>query len=414
VSENPYTLHTLDNGLRVVIEQMPDVRSAAAGFLIRTGARDESSSLAGVSHFLEHMMFKGTARRSWRDITIDFDRMGSTYNAFTSEDRTVYYGWVRKDDIGRQIELLADMVRSILPPDEFDTEKKVILEEIAMAKDSLEHVAFEFLQEKVFTGHPLEWPILGYDQSVREMTRDQMWEYFQRRYAPDNVLLIVAGNVDPGEIIGLAEQHCGSWDPSGATTGRVPPMVHRGMHVLTLERFKQQVIALTFPSISACDARAETAAAAATILGGENSRFFWNIVQKGIAPRAGAYHLEYTDCGVMILFGACQPENAEQLLEAIKIEADRICTQRVEVQEVDRVKNKRRTSLAVEGEAPYYRLTQLMEDMEYRGAPRTVEQMLAEVDAITVDAVRDYFGEFPVNTDGHLTSVGPRRWPEVR
>ena len=413
MNANPYTLHTLENGLSVVIERMPDVRSAAAGFLVRTGARDEVPSLAGVSHFLEHMMFKGTAKRSWRDITIDFDRMGSTYNAFTSEDRTVYYGWVRKDDVGRQIELLADMIRSVLPAEEFETEKHVVLEEIAMAKDDLDHLAFDFLQTKVFAGHPLEWPILGYEQTVREMTRDQMREYFERRYAPDNMLLIVAGNVDPAEIISLTERYCGAWKPSGTTADRIPPTIHRGTHVLTLDRFKQQVIALTFPSVSARDARAETAAAAATILGGENSRFFWNIVQQGVAPRAGAYHLEYTDCGVLILFGVCQPENAERLLEAIRAEARCICSACVEVQEVDRVKNKRRTSLAVEGEAPYYRLTQLMEDMEYRGAPRTVEQMLAEVDAVTVGTVRDYFQDFPVNADGHLISVGPRHWPEV-
>ena len=101
---DPYTLHTLDNGLRIVIERMPDVRSAAAGFLVRTGARDEVAEAAGVSHFLEHMMFKGTAKRDWRQISVEFDQMGSLYNAFTSEDRTVYFGWVRKGDIAKQRE----------------------------------------------------------------------------------------------------------------------------------------------------------------------------------------------------------------------------------------------------------------------------------------------------------------------
>ena len=162
---NPYTTHTLDNGLEVVIEVMPDVRSAAAGFLSRTGARDETPERAGISHFLEHLMFKGTAKRSWREITIDFDRMGSTYNAFTSEDRTVYYGWVREGDIGPQIELLADMMRSKLPAEELEMEKKVVLEEIAMSKDQLEHVAYDFIEENVFAGHPPPWPILGYEKT---------------------------------------------------------------------------------------------------------------------------------------------------------------------------------------------------------------------------------------------------------
>ncbi len=412
-ADSPYTLHRLENGLQVVIEVMPGVRSAAAGFLVRTGARDEVPELAGVSHFLEHMMFKGTAKRTWQEITIDFDRMGSTYNAFTSEDRTFYYGWVPSAAIERQIELLADMMRAALPPDEFATEKNVILEEIAMSKDHLEHVMFDFLQEKVFAGHPLAWPVLGYDATVSALTRDQMWQYFQKRYAPDNMVFIVAGNVDPPRVIDYVESQCGRWKPSGAVHSRRPPVVHEGVDVLALDRFKQQVLALTFPSIAATDPNIETAAAAAAILGGENSRFFWNIVQKGIAPRAGAHHLDYADCGVMILFAACQPEQAEGALQALRTEARILCEGRVLDAEVERVKNKRRTTLAIEAEAPYYRLTQLIDDMEYHGRPRTVEESLAEVDAVTADSIQDYVQRCPLTVEAHLTSVGPRKFPDT-
>jgi predicted Zn-dependent peptidase len=401
----------LDNGLRIVIEHMPGVRSAAAGFLARTGARDEVPELAGVSHFLEHMMFKGTTKREWREITIDFDRMGSTYNAFTSEDRTFYYGWVRSADIEKQIELLADMMRSTLPAGEFDTEKKVILEEIAMSKDSLDHVMFDYLQEKVFAGHPLAWPILGYDHTVGALTRDRMWAYFELRYAPDNLVLIVAGSIDPSQIIDLAAKYCGDWKASGTVTERTVPTLHAGTDVLQVDRFKQQVVALTYPSVSGADERIETAEAAAHILGGENSRFFWNIVQKGLAPRAGAHHLDYTDCGAMILYAACQPDRAQAVLDAIRNEAKRICTDRVQEHEVNRVKNQRRTALAVEAEAPYHRLTQIIDDLEYQGAPRTIEQRLADVDAVSVKSIEDYLRSCPLTGPGHLTSVGPRNWP---
>lgn len=412
VTENLYTLHTLANGLQIVIERMPDVKSAAAGFLVRTGARDETPPLAGVSHFLEHMMFKGTAKRSWRDINVDFDVMGSTYNAFTSEDRTIYYGWVRKADIARQMELLADMMRSTLPEDEFRTEKNVILEEIAMSKDNLEHVTFDFLQEKVFAGHPLAWPILGYDQTVGALTRDQMWDYFQRNYAPDNMFLVVAGQVDPDEVIAEAEKLCGWWPPCGAGKMRAVPRVHEGTGVLVLPQFKQQVVALSFPSVGGAHPLAETASAAAAILGGEHSRIYWNIVQKGISSRAGAHHLAYTDCGLMLLFGSCEPDRVELLVQAIRAESDRIMNHPVEAHEVERVKAKRRTALAIEAEAPYYRLTQIMDDMEHYGAPRTVEQTLAEVDAITAVSISEYLAAFPIDRGGHLTSAGPRAWPE--
>lgn len=410
---NPYTRHTLSNGLQIVIERMPDVKSAAAGFLVRTGARDETRDLAGVSHFLEHMMFKGTAKRSWHEITVDFDLMGSSYNAFTSEDRTVYYGWVRKADIKKQLELLADMMRSTIPPDEFATEKNVILEEIAMAKDNIEHVTFDFLQEKVFAGHPLEWPILGYDETVKSMTRDQMWSYFRRRYAPDNMFLIVAGNVDPDDIIAEAQSLCGSWEPSGASLQRTVPAVRSGVSSLQVPQFKQQVVALSFTSIGARHRLAETASAAASILGGENSRFYWNIVQKGISPRAGVHHLAYTDCGLFLLFGACEPDRIEPLVAAMREEARQIVQAPVAAHEVDRVKNKRRTGLAVEAEAPYYRLTQIMEDLEHYGAPRTVEETLAEVDAVSSDSIAEYFAAFPIDSNEYLISVGPRIWPET-
>lgn len=413
MSKSPYTQHTLENGLRIVVEQMPGVKSAAAGFMVETGARNEVRRLAGVSHFLEHMMFKGTSKRTWRDITVAFDEMGSSYNAYTSEDRTVYYGWVREADLEPQIELLADMLRSTLPVEEFEMERNVILEEIAMSKDSLDHVTFDFLQEKVFAGHPLAWPVLGYDETVRGMQRDDMWDYFQQRYAPDNVTLIVTGRVNPQQVIDLAQKYCGHWAGSRNGEKVTAPKVGTGVATLPLDRFKQQVIAICYPAVSAQDARAETASAAASILGGANSRYYWNIMQTGIALRAGAFHLDYADSGLMILFGTCAPESAEQLTEALRSEAKQIAESPVATHELDRVKNKRRTGLAIEAEAPYHRLSQLMDDLQFRGGPRTVDQMLAEVDGITPESVLEYFREFPIRGEGFLVSVGPRAWPEV-
>ena len=411
MSNDPYTLHRLPNGLQVVIERMPGVRSVALGFLVRTGARDETPEQAGVSHFLEHMMFKGTKRRSWRDITIAFDDLGSTYNAYTSAERTFYYGWVPSAEVEAQLELLADMMQAELPPDEFDMEKSVVLEEIAMSKDHLEHRAVDFLQEKIFAGHPLSWPVLGYEHTVGPLTRDQMWDYFRRRYAPDNLTLIVAGNVDPAQMIELAQKHCGAWEPSGDDHKRQVPRPNSGTDVLQVERFKQQIVTLSFLSVSGADELAETAGALATIMGGDNSRFYWNICQTGISPRAGVFHLDYCDCGLMVMWGACQPENCERLLDTMRQEAALISRENVAAHELERVKNKRRTTLAVEAEAPYHRLTQLAEDMEYRGHPRSVEQMLEEVDAVSVDSIRAYLERYPIAEGGHLASVGPRTWP---
>lgn len=405
-----YTYHTLPNGLRIVIEEMPDVPSAAAGFLARTGARDETREVAGVSHFLEHMMFKGTPKRTWHEINSAFDAMGSTYNAFTSNDRTFYYGWVPRDCLREQIELLADMMRSTLPPSEFEMEKNVILEEIARSKDNLVSVAFDVLMEQAFAGHPLAWPVLGYEETIRSLRRDAMAEYFARRYAADNLILIVAGNVNPGEVIGWAEAFCGAWAPARDGAMRVAPELRNGSAGQTVSRFQQQVIMWAFPAPPGCVDDAELASATATILGGDNSRIFWNVVQKGLCPRAGAFHLDFSDAGLMILWAMCDPKHCEAAFSAIRGEAERMQSGGVTADEVARIRNKRLTSLAAEGEAPYDRLKLIMDDVDYRGRARTLEERLAVVDAIEPSTVGTYLARYPVTGEGFLVSVGPSDW----
>ncbi len=411
--EENFHVHRLDNGLRIVIEVMPHVRSAAAGFLARTGARDETRAIAGVSHYLEHMCFKGTPNRTWEQINIDFDEMGAAYNAFTSKQRTFYFGWVRAGDIENQMELLADMMRPALPPAEFDMEKNVILEEIAMANDRIEHLADDLLHEKVFANHPLSWPILGYEDTVRDLSHEGMREYFDRRYAADNLVLIVAGNVDPARIVETAEKLCGEWPSVGSANGRAGPSVRTGTAVRQVDRFKQQCIALVFETASALDRDDETAEATASILGGENSRVFWNVVQEGVSPRAGVYRMDYADCGLMILYGLCEPENCEKLAEALQREAAAMTTDGVQAHEVQRVRNRRRTSLAVEAEAPYYRLVQIMHDVDIHGRPRSVAERLERVDEVTVESIGALLSRFPITGDGYVISVGPRDWPPV-
>lgn len=409
----PFVVEQLSNGLTVVIEIMPHVQSAACGFLARTGARDDPPELAGVSHFLEHMMFKGTPRRAWEQVNIEFDEMGSYYNAYTSKDRTFYYGWVQSGDLDRQLDLIADMMRSTLPEDQFEIEKNVILEEIAMSKDDLGSVAYDFLHERLYVGSSLAWPVLGYERTIRNMTREGMHEYFVRRYAPNNLILVVAGNVDAGAVLESAKRVCGDWpavDELG--TDRRAPALGSGTAVERVDRFHQQAVLLAFPSVSATDPLYETAEATAAILGGENSRFFWNIMQKGISPRAGVFQEDYQDFGLTVLFGLCEPENCEKLLDAMREETARLAQEGPEPKELARVKNLRRTSLANESEAPFYRLGQLVDDMDYRGTPRPAEERLAAVDAVSVDTMAEYLARHPLTGEGFLTSVGPRAWPE--
>lgn len=403
----------LANGLQVVIEVMPATPSVACGFLVRTGARDDPPELAGVSHFLEHMCFKGTQRRTWSEVNIAFDEMGSQYNAYTSKERTFYYGWVPRERFEPQLELLADMMRSVLPPSEFDMEKNVILEEIAMSNDDLTSCAYDFLYDKLCSGTALSWPVLGYERTVKSMSRDQMADYHRRRYSPDNLRLIVAGQIDPDAVLAAAERYCGNWEAQQPANTRRPPTFASGVAVQQIDRFHQQAILLVYPAASACDPLDENAEAVAAILGGNNSRFYWNIIQKGLSTRAGVFREEYADFGAMILFALCEPENCEKVFDVMREEARLLSAKGPEPKELQRVKNLRRTSLAVESEAPFHRLGQIAEDLEYHGHPRTAEERLAAVDAVTRDSIQAYLRQYPLTGDGFLASVGPRGWPEV-
>ncbi len=399
--------HRLPNQMRIAIERMEDVKSAAAGFLCRTGARDESRKVAGVSHFLEHMCFKGTEKRSASDINLEFDRIGGQPNAFTSHDRTFYHGLTRAEDVEKQIEILADMMSSTLPTDEFDMEKNVVLEEIAMSNDRIEHVAFDLIIEKVFEGHSLGWPVLGYHNSISPLTRQQMLDYFRSRYTADNMTLVVAGDVDPDRVIKQAETCCGHWTPSSQPQ-RTTPNIKQGKTTKQLQRFSQQLVAITYSAPSAVDPLHETAEATATILGGANSRLFWNLEQKGLCSHAGAYRLDFSDCGLLILMAQCDPENAPKVIDGLRVEALKITEELVTDAELDRVKNKRRTLLAVEGESPYHRLLQVMDDVDYRGEPRTIEARLDAVDRVDQNTISRYLQQYPITSEGYLVSVGPR------
>jgi predicted Zn-dependent peptidase len=411
-SDHPFVEAHLANGLRIVMEVMPQVHSAAAGFLVNTGSRDETPDLAGVSHFLEHMCFKGTARRNWRTINIAFDEMGSYYNAFTSKERTFYFGWVPAREIDSQIELLADMMQSVLPGEEFDVEKGVILEEIAMSKDSIEHTAWDLVHERLYPGHPLAWSVLGTEESVKALTRDRMYGYLRQRYSPGNIILVVTGRIDPDRIVAAAERVCGGWEPVEVDGERRPPTFSPGTAVQQVERFNQQAIGFAYPAPAAGHPDSEVVRAIASILGGDNSRFYWDIIQTGLALQAGVYWVAYADCGLLMLDGLCGPEKAEEFSRALEREAAKISRDGVVQTEVQRVKNRRRTGLAVEAEAAYHRLIEVVEDLCEFGRPRTVQERLAEVDAVTIDRIANYLREWPIQGEGFFLSLGPRRWPE--
>src|SRR5712692_6431487 len=244
----PFHKQSLKNGLQIIGETNPSARSVALGFFVRTGSRDETSPVSGVTHFLEHMVFKGTPRRTALDVNRDFDRIGAHYNAFTSEENTVFYAAILPEYIPLAVDILADILRPSLRPDDFDMEKNVIIEEIGMYEDQPMWSAYDHAKRTYFADHPLGNTILGTPESIRALTRDQMHGYFERRYVAPNITVVVAGNFDWQLLVAEIEKHCAGWNagPTGRHEVRETP--GSGIfRVLTKAKVAQEYVILFSP-----------------------------------------------------------------------------------------------------------------------------------------------------------------------
>lgn len=266
----------LDNGLTLLAETDTEAHTAAVGFFVKTGSRDETPALMGVSHFLEHMMFKGTARRSAADVNREFDEIGADYNASTSQETTNYYAHVLPRFLPRAVDLLADMLRPALRTDDFDMEKKVILEEIGMYNDRPFWLAYERAMESYYADHTLAFRVLGTNQTVTDLTAAQMRGYFEQRYSPDNMVVSLAGRVDFDAAVRQVSDLCGGWKPTGAARdhGRVIP--HAADQTLHKDSVNMHYLVGVAPGPSRQDEDRYAAAVLAHIMGdSDNGRLYW-------------------------------------------------------------------------------------------------------------------------------------------
>jgi len=237
---------TLNNGLQVILEQNDRARSVAAGIFVRTGSRDEPPPLSGVSHFLEHMVFKGTQRRDALTVNRDFDRIGARHNAQTSEEDTIFYACCLPEYLPNALDVLTDILQPRLDPEDFEMEKKVIIEEIHMYQDNPMMVAYEAAKAAHFQTHPLGQSVLGTVETVGGMTHEQMRDYYAQHYGPPNLVLAVAGKADWNQVQELADQYCGHWSGPEASRWSEP---HRGVgsprSILRQEDHQETVIGVS-------------------------------------------------------------------------------------------------------------------------------------------------------------------------
>jgi len=357
---------TLANGLKVIAEVNPEAKSAAAGYFVRTGSRDEVAGEEGISHFLEHMVFKGTERRSAWDVNREFDEMGAKYNAFTNEEMTVFYGAVLPEFLPRLLDLLTDLMQPALRPEDFESERKVVLEEIALYRDRPDAVLFERAQRRYFGMHPLAKPVLGTPESIAKMQVGQMRAYHQRRYVPGNMILAFAGNLVWEEILLLAEAMTANWARGEAVRNHPPFKPRPGLERDPFDKASQLYTTFMSPGYSARREERYMARVLAEILGdADNGRLFWRLVDAGLAESAMAFHHEFDDLGVFYVYIQGDPTNEEAVSEAVMTELQGLQSGGITSEELERAKLKAATSLVFAGETTLSRLFYLGVNYSY-------------------------------------------------
>jgi predicted Zn-dependent peptidase len=398
---------TLENGLQVIAELNDRARSIAAGFFVKTGSRDESRELAGVSHFLEHMTFKGTPRRDALAVNRDFDRVGAKHNAQTSEEDTFYHVTCLPEYLPPAFDVLADILRPTLRGEDFETEKQVIIEEIRMYLDNPMSVAYEAAKSTHYGEHPLGNSILGTVESITAMTADQMRAYFARRYSPANIVLAFAGNGRWEALVEMARAQCGSWQGGPATRQAMPARGSRAVRaILRAEDQQQTVVGMSDgPPLESPDRYA--AHLLATILGDHTgSRLYWTLIDPGHADGAELSYQDYNQAGAFSTFLSCEPDSTRANLGRIAEVYQAIMREGPTEEELIQAKNKVMARSVLRSERPMGRLASLGFHWMYHGAYISLEQELEAFQRVTPDDLNRLLRDWPL-WPMTVVSVGP-------
>ncbi len=405
-----FRTYTLSNGLQVVAQPMPDFESVAVSFYVRTGSRDEyDPSIAGVSHFLEHMVFKGTKTLNWQDIPIAFNMIGAEYNAFTSHESTLFYARVLGEYLDRAVELLSDMMYPRFGEEDFTTEKDVIINEIARSEDQPYNITFRRMMQTYFGEHPLGHDVLGSRESVRDMRIEQMRDYWQRRYAANNLILSVAGNFDWDHVLELAEKHCSAWrvGDTGRDVSHYEPASPLN-HIMVDKNLKQQIMILAMPAVDVKDPDYYAAILGGSILGdSDGSRLYWNLFQRGLAESASAGIWAMDGTGMLLLEANSTPDEAPRVLKLLRAELDNLLDQGVYEDELRRAKDKWISATVLSSESTFSRMRSLAGDWVTEGRLVTVEEEIQRIEKVSIDDVMHALHRFPVREKQVLTTLGP-------
>lgn len=388
---------TLPNGLKIVTERIESVKSISAGIWVKTGSRNESNELAGITHFLEHMLFKGTEKRSAYDIAQSMESVGGYLNAFTSTEYTCYFARCLDTQLDKAMDVLSDMVRnSQFPEEELEKEKKVVIEEMKMYKDSPDDYVFELFSSQVFNNHPIGRPIIGYENTVSAYTRQNLFDYMAERYRPDNLLIAVAGHVDHDEVLQLVNELL-DLDQTEPTVNEKQPLTpYTTSQYEESKAIEQTHMVLGRRALNYDHPDKYLLLLANTVLGGGmSSRLHQNIREKyGYCYSIGPFNQSYTDSGLFGVYIGTDKEYVHHVRELIGKEFDRMQTEKVGNKELEEAKAQLKGKLLLSQENTSNRMTRLAKSELYFDRFVTLDELVENIDAVTSEDLLTFSQEF--------------------
>ncbi|MCI3919477.1 insulinase family protein [Paenibacillus sp. TRM 82003] len=384
----------LSNGIRVVLENMPTSRSVSFGIWVKTGSRNEEGPLNGISHFIEHMMFKGTERYSAKDIADVFDGIGGNVNAFTSKEYTCYYAKVLDEHVPIAVDVLADMFfRSKLAEDDLAKEKNVIIEEISMYEDTPDDIVHDMIARAAYGNHPLGLPILGTESNLRAMTADDLRRYMGTNYGNDSIVLSAAGNIGES-MMELFERHFGGEAQSARSDARpspvMPPSFLEG-HEYLRKKTEQNHICIAMPGCSQDDPLLYAMILFNNAIGGGmSSRLFQEVREKrGLAYSVYSYHTSHLDSGMFTIYAGTTPKQTAEVLDLMGDVIADVKANGLTPEELRKGKEQMKGSLIIGLESTSSRMTRNGKNELMQGRQYTLDELIERIESVTMDQIRE-------------------------
>lgn len=376
---------TLTNGARVVYEPMEHVRSLSIGIWIYTGSRDEEQEENGITHFLEHMLFKGTQQRSATEIAEAFDRMGGYVNAFTAKEYTCFYAKVIDTHAREAVDILSDMFfNPAFPEEEITKERNVVLEEIRMVEDTADDVVHDDLDATAYGNHPLGRPILGTEDTVPTFNREQLKHFIHKHYRPDNVVVSLAGKIDDSLLSCVETQFSGFLAQKSSNIQETPPVLN-GNKAARAKSIEQAHLCLGFDGVSIQDEQIYAMVLFNQLLGGSmSSRLFQEIrEQRGLAYAVFSHHIAYRDGGMLTVYAGSAPQYVGEILDATMAMLEHFASKQLKDNELENVKSQVQGSLLLGLESTSSRMSRNGKNELSLGYHRSLDTLTEEIDAVS-------------------------------